>query len=175
EPGTPDTSRRVLRARNQWLRLGGHVVAPCPQGGACPMDPTRSPVPSPEAKGADIGVGALVPGVPPWCHFSVRLERRGLHRTVKGGDLGYEDEKFSWVFFSKDASTMPAAPFRLHSDPRRVNRNITLNVCDAQGQRGTLFYRRRDTAFSIRQAARRLSWGDGWNPDAAPLVEEGGD
>jgi len=153
EPGTPETSRRVLSARTQWAGLGGRLIAPCPQSGPCPMDPTRN-----------ASAMAKPPAKPEWCHFAVRLERRGLHKHVKGGDLGYEDEKFSWVFVSKDASSAPAAPFRLHSDPRRVNRNINLDVCDADGKKRTLFYKRRETSFGVRHAARQLKWGDGWDP-----------
>jgi ribosomal protein RSM22 (predicted rRNA methylase) len=148
EPGTPETSRRVALARSQLVGLGGHVVAPCPQDGTCP---------------------AL--GQAWWCHFSVRLERRGLHKLVKGGDLGYEDERFSWLFVSKQA--LPAAPFRLHADPHRRNRNLTLDVCDQEGKRRELFYDRRKTAANLRQAARRLSWGDGWNPAAVPPAAAG--
>jgi ribosomal protein RSM22 (predicted rRNA methylase) len=165
EPGTPDTSRRVLAARAQWVRLGGNLVAPCPQSGLCPMDPAATDkVQLPKKKGQG-GGPKEAPQVPPWCHFAVRLERRGLHKSVKGGDLGYEDEKFSWVFVSKDPSLSPAAPFRLHSDPRRVNRNINLDVCDREGLRRNLFYKRREASFSLRHAARQLKWGDGWDPE----------
>jgi ribosomal protein RSM22 (predicted rRNA methylase) len=156
EPGTPDTSRRVLAARELWSRMGGRLIAPCPQDGICPLDPARA---TPAIAG--------ISGTPEWCHFSARLERRGLHKAVKGGDLGYEDEKFSWVFFSKNAALAPAAPFRLHSDPHRVNRNIALDVCDAQGQKRRLFYKRRETAYGVRHAARQRHWGDGWDPDQA--------
>jgi ribosomal protein RSM22 (predicted rRNA methylase) len=154
EPGTPDTSRRVLAARDQWTRLGASLVAPCPQSGPCPMDPARRDPLSKEPLA--------------WCHFAVRLERRGLHKAVKGGDLGYEDEKFSWIFVSKTPGLAAAAPYRLHSDPRRVNRNINLDVCDAQGNKANLFYRRRDTGYNLRHAARQLQWGDGWNPSTVP-------
>jgi ribosomal protein RSM22 (predicted rRNA methylase) len=104
-------------------------------------------------------------GIPAWCHFSVRLERRGLHKAVKGGRLGYEDEKFSWIYVSKEEKAPPATRFRLHSDPRRINRNITLAVCDSDGKRRELFYKRRDTAYGLRHAARQKHWGDAWNPD----------
>jgi ribosomal protein RSM22 (predicted rRNA methylase) len=146
EPGTPETSRRVALARTQLVALGGHVLAPCPQDGACPA------------------VGQKW-----WCHFSVRLERRGLHKLVKGGDLGYEDERFSWLFVSKLA--LPAAPYRLHADPHRRNRNLTLDVCDREGKRRELFYDRRKTDANLRQAARRLSWGSAWDPAAVPPAE----
>ena len=45
----------------------------------------------------------------------------------------------------------------------------TGNVCDAQGRRRELFYERRSTHASLRQAARSLKWGDGWDPEAVPL------
>jgi len=150
EPGTPETSRRVALARQQLIALGGHVLAPCPQDGACPAA-----------------------GQKWWCHFSVRLERRGLHKLVKGGDLGYEDERYSWLFVSKQ--DLPAAPFRLHADPHRRNRNLTLDVCDQQGKRRELFYDRRKTAANLRQAARRLSWGDAWDPATIPPMADEND
>lgn len=160
EPGTPETSRRMLDARSFWVSLGGRLLAPCPQDGNCPMDLRR------------LDTAANASGTPgPWCHFSVRLERRGLHKAVKGGALGYEDEKFCWVFLSKDRSLLPSAPFRLHSDPHRTNRNISLDVCDAEGRKRQLFYKRRETDANVRQAARQLTWGDAWNPDAVAPSE----
>lgn len=152
EPGTPDTSRRVLAARKQLKGLGGAIVAPCPQDVSCPLENA---------------------GQVHWCHFSVRLERRGLHKGVKGGDLGYEDEKFSWLFVSKQPGAGPCSPFRLHSDPHRVNRHIVLDVCDQAGKRRELFYSRRETPYKIRHAARKLGWGDGWDPATVPEVEGG--
>jgi ribosomal protein RSM22 (predicted rRNA methylase) len=159
EPGTPETSRCVLEARTLWAAKGGSLLGPCPQAGACPMETAP---------------GQAVPGSVAWCHFSARLERRGLHRAVKAAGLGYEDEKFSWVAFSKRPGLKPAFPYRLHSDPHRGNRHITLDVCGPQGRREELFYNRRDTPYGVRRDARRLRWGDGWDPsDPAHAQEEG--
>lgn len=163
EPGTPETSRRVLAAREQLLKAGGRLVGPCPQAGACPMAESGRA----QWKGTQ---------GPFWCHFSVRLERRGLHHQVKSGVLGYEDEKYSWLYVSKDPADSPAAPYRLHADPKRVNRHIELKVCDRDGRRDVLFYNRRDTAQALRNAARRLEWGSGWDPQrvpAQPAEDEG--
>jgi ribosomal protein RSM22 (predicted rRNA methylase) len=82
EPGTPAGFERIRAIRSQLISLGGHVVAPCPHGNACPM------------AGGD------------WCHFSVRLDRSSFHRQCKDGELTYEDEKYSYVIFSKE----PHAP-----------------------------------------------------------------
>jgi ribosomal protein RSM22 (predicted rRNA methylase) len=159
EPGTPETSRRVLVARDQLLKAGGRLVGPCPQEGACPMaekDKFQWKMAKDKPEGSY------------WCHFSIRLERRGLHHMVKSGVLGYEDEKFSWLYVTKGTNPGPAYPYRLHSDPKRVNRHIELKVCDHDGKLDTLFYNRRDTAQNIRNAARRLNWGFGWDPKTVP-------
>jgi ribosomal protein RSM22 (predicted rRNA methylase) len=170
EPGTPDSSRRMLKARTQWTALGGRLVAPCPQAGTCPLDPDQARPPQ-TADTAPPASRRAAETKTQWCHFSVRLERRGLHKAVKGGALGYEDEKFCWLYISKDPSQGPSAPFRLHSDPHRVNRNISLEVCDAQGTRRRLFYKRRETHAALRQAARQLFWGAAWDPASVPLTE----
>jgi ribosomal protein RSM22 (predicted rRNA methylase) len=149
EPGTPDASRRLLAARTQLVGEKGKIVAPCPQNGACP------------AENGDF-----------WCHFSVRLERRGLHKKVKDADIGYEDEKYSWIYVCKDPQAQSAAPYRMHAFPHRNNRHIELDVCDSKGKRSKIFLNRRETHANIRSAARKLNWGDGWDPTRVDLTEK---
>ena len=74
EPGTPDGYARVLRVRSALL--GGR------------LDPAR-PVP------ACGGLSSRRQG--DWCHFAARVNRSAEHRRLKGAELSYEDEKFSWV------------------------------------------------------------------------------
>lgn len=78
EPGTPVGYKKLMKMREMLIRLGGYIVAPCPHNKACPM------------QGSD------------WCHFSQRLPRSSLHKLVKNGSLGYEDEKFSYLVASKN-------------------------------------------------------------------------
>ena len=73
EPGTPDGFARIRKIRSQLLSLGMSLHAPCPHHDACPMSNAE------------------------WCHFSVRLSRTALHRTLKKGSLGHEDEKYSYL------------------------------------------------------------------------------
>ena len=74
EPGTPAGHRRILTARAQLMAAGYLIAAPCPHQLGCPLDIAGD-----------------------WCHFGARLPRSALHRQVKGAELSYEDEKFSYV------------------------------------------------------------------------------
>jgi hypothetical protein len=161
EPGTPAGFARLLKMRDMLLAEGGHLIAPCPHTLACPL-----------AAGALGGDLKQKPTAKErfdnmWCHFGVRLERRGLHRLIKGGDLGYEDEKFSFLYFSR-TKLSSLAPYRVLAWPKRISRHIELDLCSKSGKREKSFYNRRNTAQNIRNAARRLAWGDAWDPAKVP-------
>ncbi|MBU7599344.1 small ribosomal subunit Rsm22 family protein [Streptomyces sp. P38-E01] len=86
EPGTPEGYARVLAARQALVDAGRTVLAPCPHSGRCPIVPGQD-----------------------WCHFSVRVARSSLHRQIKGGSLGHEDEKFSYVAAVRREDLAPPA------------------------------------------------------------------
>ncbi len=134
EPGTPRGFALVRQVRDMLLAIGACMAAPCPGEGPCPMS------------GKD------------WCHFGQRLERSSLHRRMKGGDLGYEDEKFSYVALLKQP--VEPAPGRILRRPEHRPGLVALEVC--RGERiETVTVRKVDReAF---RAARRASWGDPWN------------
>lgn len=78
EPGTPNGFKNILKAREILLNNGANMVAPCCNSNKC------------QIKDDD------------WCSFYVRLDRSGIQRMVKDGELGYEDEKFSYIVVSKE-------------------------------------------------------------------------
>lgn len=142
EPGTPEGFALVLAARRQLVEAGAFIHAPCPHSGPCPLE------------GRD------------WCHFAVRVERTRLHRQLKGGTLGYEDEKFSYVVALRSGAAPAGGRILRHPD---IQRNlIRLTVCTAGGVAGQAVTRR-DPRW---RAARKVSWGDRW--PAAPAPEPGG-
>jgi len=140
EPGTPRGYGAVLAARSRLTDAGWHLLAPCPQDGACPV----------AARAGD------------WCHFAVRLDRSALHRRVKGGRLGHEDEKFSYVLASR-APVTPASG-RVLRHPVTRKGLVQLEVCDSAGSAGRVVVTKRDPI--AYRAARDASWGDPWSvPD----------
>ena len=88
EPGTPAGYSRIIAGRAQLIGSGAHVAAPCPHDRACPLQ------------------------APDWCHFAQRLPRSRAHMQMKGADVPFEDEKFSYVdpdARGADTSSLPRA------------------------------------------------------------------
>ncbi|MBA3957420.1 MAG: rRNA methyltransferase [Parachlamydiaceae bacterium] len=107
EPGTPAGFNRIRNLRTTLLQQNAHMVAPCPHTHECPM------------KGNN------------WCHFTARLERSAVHRQVKNADLGYEDEKFSYLAVSKEKLILPEA--RIILPPLKRSGHIHVTLCTNEG------------------------------------------
>lgn len=134
EPGTPRGSAFLLKVRDRLLALGAHIAAPCPHTRACPL------------------------AAPDWCHFAVRVERTHVHRLLKGGNLGYEDEKFSYLLAVREPPPAPAARILRH--PWQDKGAIRLELCTPGGLATRTVTRREKTLF---RAARKASWGEEWS------------
>lgn len=133
EPGTMPGFDRIRTIRSQLLASGAHMVAPCPHTDACPISDDD------------------------WCHFSQRLDRSSLHRQVKAGEMGHEDEKFSYVAVSKQPVTPPDA--RVIRHPQRRSGHAHLSLCTAEGIQQQTVTRSQKPDW---KRVRRLSWGDAW-------------
>lgn len=138
EPGTPAGFGHIHEARAALMARGAHILAPCPHDGPCPMrDGGRRD---------------------DWCHFAVRLPRTRRHRQLKGGTLGYEDEKFAYLVASRVAAPERAAA-RVLRHPRVEKGRITLTLCTEPGVARQVVTRRDELAW---RAARKADWGDPW-------------
>lgn len=131
EPGTPAGFARLRRVRDRLIAAGATITAPCPSDAACPMS------------GDD------------WCHFAARVARSGVHRAVKGGELGFEDEKFAYVSASRGEPAHALA--RVLRTPQVRSGHIRLTLCEAPEKRETVVARSRKEAF---RWARKAHWGD---------------
>jgi ribosomal protein RSM22 (predicted rRNA methylase) len=135
EPGTRRGFAAVNAARSALIANAAHIFAPCPHASACPM-----------ATAGD------------WCHFSQRVERTQQHRQLKGGELGYEDEKFSYVVAAKIA--MPPGGSRIVRHPGKHSGHVQLALCTPQDR-----IENRTITRSSKEAykrARKAEWGDLW-------------
>lgn len=132
EPGTPKAFQLMRKIRQQLIDLKSHIIAPCPHALACPI------------QGSD------------WCHFSARVERTRLHRMLKEGSLGYEDEKFCYLIASKT----PGIPYtnRIIRHPLKQSGHVRLTVCTDRGMIEEKTVSRKDK--DLYRQARDSEWGD---------------
>jgi ribosomal protein RSM22 (predicted rRNA methylase) len=131
EPGSPAGFGRIRALRKELLQAGAHLAAPCPAESDCPM---------PEAD---------------WCHFAARVERSSLHRRMKGGELSYEDEKFSYIVAAKEPVELPT--WRVIRRPRQSPGLIVLETCTPSGLATRRVTKRDRDQY---RAARKTGWGD---------------
>jgi ribosomal protein RSM22 (predicted rRNA methylase) len=131
EPGTPAGYARIIALRRQLIGLGAHVAAPCPHDGTCPLQP------------------------PDWCHFTQRLQRSQAHKQIKGAELPFEDEKFSYVALTR---TPVASRFaRVLAQPVISKVEVTAKLCTSEGVEMARVPRRAKEDYA---RARRWRWGD---------------
>jgi ribosomal protein RSM22 (predicted rRNA methylase) len=131
EPGTPAGYGRVIRARTRLIAAGGFTTAPCPHDAPCPI------------AGGD------------WCHFAIRLPRSRTHRALKQAELGYEDEKFSYVAVSRVPTARASSRVLRH--PQIRPGRIDLELCTGDGLRSATVRKSDREAF---RRARKVAWGE---------------
>jgi ribosomal protein RSM22 (predicted rRNA methylase) len=131
EPGTPAGYARIIALRQQLIAAGAHVAAPCPHDGKCPLT------------------------APDWCHFTQRLPRLRAHKQIKGAELPFEDEKFSYVALTR----APAArrPARVLAQPVVTKVEVSAKLCTPDGVIIAKLPRRAKADYA---RARRWRWGD---------------
>ena len=91
---------------------------------------------------------------PDWCHFSQRVERSAAHRRAKGGTMGYEDEKFSYVIFSKRPA--PPSGARILRHPYKGLGFVQLSLCTQAGLAKVTIPKKDKEAY---KRARKARWG----------------
>ena len=79
DPGKPENYNQMMQLKKHMFGFGVEVVAPCANKEMCPLCDKDD-----------------------WCHFIARVRRSSIHRAAKQGSSGYEDEKFTYLVFSKE-------------------------------------------------------------------------
>ena len=108
EPGTPEGFKHINEARELLLAKNANIIAPCSHNGRCPINMEDD-----------------------WCSFYVRVARSGIQKQAKKGELSYEDEKFSYIVFSK----LPVIPekTRILRHPQINSGYVKIKLCTPNG------------------------------------------
>ena len=131
EPGTPKGYGNIIVIRDMLLNKGAHITAPCPHADKCPMEKDD------------------------WCHFYCRVERTRLHKFLKGGEAPFEDEKYSFMAFSKEEKNLPL--YRILRHPKIYKGHVMLTVCSKQGIQDITVTKREKERY---RDAKKLKAGD---------------
>jgi ribosomal protein RSM22 (predicted rRNA methylase) len=107
EPGTPEGFSHILQARKILLEQGANVVAPCTHNGECSISKDD------------------------WCSFYTRVARSKMQKQAKNGELGYEDEKFSYIAFSRTPINQNGAVILRH--PQINSGYVKVKLCSKNG------------------------------------------
>jgi len=131
EPGTPSGFEIIREVRRELITAGACMVAPCPHANACPMRDGN------------------------WCHFAERVQRTSEHRQAKSAELGFEDEKHSYVVVARQPVPVPAARILRH--PRKHSGHVELELCTVSGLARETVSRKQGERY---KRARQAEWGD---------------
>ena len=107
EPGTPAGFENVLKIRKKLLKEGGYIIAPCSHQEECQISKND------------------------WCAFYIRILRSTIQKQTKNGELGYEDEKFSYIAFSKKAVKNNGSRILRH--PQIYKGYVNVKLCTKDG------------------------------------------
>jgi ribosomal protein RSM22 (predicted rRNA methylase) len=129
-PGTPRDFHLLLNLRRKFIEKGVALWAPCPHLGPCPLEHGD------------------------WCHFSERLQRTPLHKTLKKGSLGYEDEKFCYLLLGH----LPKEAYkRIIKPPQHKKGHVLLSVCTETGAEQQHTVSQKDPTYKL---IKKKNWGD---------------
>lgn len=131
EPGTMYGFRNIKYIRENLIKLGSKIVAPCTNELKCPMHNND------------------------WCHFYVRLKRSKQHKYLKEGTLPYEDEKFSYVIATK--TNLEKKHSRILRRPSKSKDDITLILCSEGKIKKEIISRKDAKRYKL---CHKINWGD---------------
>ena len=109
DPGTPLAFSSIHAARNWFIENGVHIVSPCAHNLDCPAFKEQD-----------------------WCHFYTRVQRTPVHKLLKNGGKGYEDEKFSYLILSKTPAPSQYES-RIVRHPAINSGHLKLELCNKNG------------------------------------------
>ncbi|MFZ4772917.1 MAG: small ribosomal subunit Rsm22 family protein [Chlamydiia bacterium] len=144
EPGTPAGFKTLLQARDYLIEKGCTIEAPCYHSASCPKKEK------------------------PWCHFSVRLQRSRIHRQIKGGTLGYEDEKYCYIVASLEP--LDKEKFTILDTPKVEKHRLQMNLCTAQGEK---IFECKAKSKELFKILKKKGWGENLDSSILSGIQPG--
>lgn len=120
-----------MEIRRELIKIGAKVIAPCTHEEECKLPKDD------------------------WCHSSCRIARTKIHKQLKDGVVPYEDEKFSYMAFSK--TPYKKAEIRVLRHPKIEPGKITLNICTKDDIKKIIVTKKDKQSFKL---ARKIKCGD---------------
>lgn len=108
EPGTPEGFKNIKMIRDYVFDKGYQIIAPCIGfNGRCDI---------PEND---------------WCASSVRVQRTKIHKYLKDAEIGFEDEKFSYIAINTNKENLDINKKlkRILRHPKIQNGRIDVKTC----------------------------------------------
>ncbi len=136
DPGSKEAFSSLHEARSWLIEEKAHIVAPCTHQKECPAVTQQD-----------------------WCHFRERIQRSTLHRFLKEGERGYEDEKFSYLIVSKEKNLVSSA--RIVRNPEIKSGHLKLHLCNENGFEQKIYSKKDGNLY---KKAKKSAWGDPWEP-----------
>lgn len=134
DPGTPESFLSIHNARKWFIKNQIKILAPCSHSYDCPAFMNQD-----------------------WCHFYARVQRTSLHKTIKDGEKGYEDEKFSYLILTKETASHYET--RIVRHPDIYSGHLKLNLCGENGFKTITYSKKNGGKY---KQARKANWGDRW-------------
>lgn len=106
EPGTPEGFNNIKMIKEYAQENGFYVLAPCT--GNC--------------RGCNLPEDD-------WCASSIRVQRSKTHKYLKDAEVGYEDEKFTYIAISKEKIENLKDGYRILRHPKIENGRVIVKVC----------------------------------------------
>ena len=131
EPGTPYGFSIIKQIRKELINKKGYLIAPCPNAEECPLEND-------------------------WCHSICRVSRNKAHKLLKDANVPYEDEKFSYISFSKEEFRKIEFS-RILRHPIIETGKITVNTCSAEGIKTEIITKKEKDKF---KKLRKSKCGD---------------
>lgn len=128
DSGTPSAFEMMKKFRSYLIEQGAFMVAPCPCSAEC---------------------------LNKWCHFEVRVARTKMHKFLKAGQAPFEDEKFTYLIFSKQPERVCRSRVLRH--PRIEKGKIGLQLCTKDGIIEKVISKKEEALF---KKARKIKAGD---------------